>query len=213
MAGMIVYGPSISTYVRTVRLALEEKGAPYELRPVNIMAGEAQGPEHRQRHPFGKVPAFEHDGFAIYETGAITRYIDQVAPGPSLTPADPRRAARMNQAIGIVDAYAYGSILGKLVWQRLVVPMLGQSPDDSIVQGSLPLVGQSLAALDQLKGSDPFLAGPEMSLADLFVAPIVGYLVMTPEAGSVLEPVPGLRSWWSAVSERPSMQRTQPQFG
>ena len=84
MAKPIVYGPSLSTYTRTVRVVLEEKGVEYELKPVNIMAGEAQGSEHTGRHPFGKVPAFEHDGFSLYETVAISRYIDRVFPGPSL---------------------------------------------------------------------------------------------------------------------------------
>jgi glutathione S-transferase len=48
------------------------------------------------RHRFGKIPAFEHAGFRLYETGAITRYVDEAFPGPRLQPDDPRDRARMN---------------------------------------------------------------------------------------------------------------------
>src|SRR5262244_2064840 len=73
----IVFGAPYSVYVRTVRLALEEKGIAYELVPVDIFVPDGPPPEHMMRHPFGKIPAFEHAGFRLYEAGAITRYIDE----------------------------------------------------------------------------------------------------------------------------------------
>jgi glutathione S-transferase len=212
MAAPIIYGPSFSTYARTARLVLEEKGVAYELRPVNIMAGEGQASDHTRRHPFGKVPAFEHDGFSLYETIAIARYIDRVFPGPSLQPSDPRQAARMDQIIAVIDSYAYGAIVGKLVWQRLVVPMQGGQGDEGIVQGSMDMVRLCLSEFERLKGSQPFLAGSEISLADLFLAPIFGYLTMTPDAEGLLQSTPGLRQWWQMMSERPSVQKTPPEF-
>ena len=104
MATPIIYGPGVSTYVRTVRLVLEEKGADYQLVEIDILQGGHKTPEHLARHPFGRVPAFEHDGFQLYETSAITRYLDAVLPGPQLTPGDPKGAARMQQAIAVVDS-------------------------------------------------------------------------------------------------------------
>jgi glutathione S-transferase len=68
MAAPVVYGPAYSTYTRTARLALEEKGVDYKLEEVDILSGAAQSPAHLARQPFGKVPAFEHDGFRLYET-------------------------------------------------------------------------------------------------------------------------------------------------
>ena len=212
MAAPIIYGPSFSTYARTVRLALEEKGVAYELRPVNIMAGEGQASDHTRRHPFGKVPAFEHDGFSLYETIAIARYIDRVFPGPALQPSDQRQAGRMDQIIAVIDSYAYGAIVGKLVWQRLVVPMQGGQGDEGVVQGAMDTVRLCLSEFERLKGSQPFLAGSEISLADLFLAPIFGYLTMTPDAEGLLQSTPGLRQWWQVMSERPSVQKTPPEF-
>ena len=213
MATPIIYGPDYSTYVRTVRLAFEEKGAEYRLEPIHILGGEAQQPGYLQRHPFGKVPAFEHDGLQIYETNAIVRYVDQVFPGKRLQPSDARQAARMNQVIGIIDSYGYGAIIGKLVWQRLIVPMLGGQGDEAIVRDARPMVGQCLSEFNRIKGDDQFLAGPEVSLADLYLAPIFAYMTMTPDADEVLQPHAGLRSWWEEMSGRASMQKTQPKLG
>ncbi len=129
-----------------------------------------------------------------------------------VAPSDPKQAGRMDQIIAVVDSYAYGSIVGKLVWQRLVVPMQGGQGDESIVQGSMDTVRLCLSEFERLKGQSEFLAGSQISLADCFLAPIFGYLTMTPDAEGLLQSTPGLRRWWEAVSQRPSMQKTQPQF-
>src|ERR1700730_7833697 len=85
----IVFGAPYSVYVRAVRLALEEKGVAYELVPLHIFAPGGPSEEHLQRHPFGKIPAFKHAGFHLYEAGAVTRYVDEAFSGPALQPADP----------------------------------------------------------------------------------------------------------------------------
>src|SRR5215831_382055 len=107
MATPIVYGTEFSTYVRTVRMAFEEKSAAYNLADVSVIKGEQKQPPHLARNPFGTVPAFEHDDLKLYETSAIVRYVDQVFPGPTLTPEDPRDRARMNQIISIIDYHGY----------------------------------------------------------------------------------------------------------
>lgn len=209
----IIYGPAISTYTRTVRLTLEEKGAAYQLQEVDIFSGGHQAPDHTRRHPFGLVPAFEHDGLAIYETSAIIRYIDEAVPGPGLQPGSARDRARMNQVIGVVDAYAYASLVTVLVIQRLVVPMAGGAPDEKLIGETMPRARQCLAAFDALNGGAPFIAGPALSLADLFLAPIFAYLTATPESEALLAPHPSLRRWWDTISQRRSIQKTAPSFG
>ncbi|MEQ8968045.1 MAG: glutathione S-transferase family protein [Azospirillaceae bacterium] len=212
MSDPIVYGPAYSTYVRSARLALEEKPVGYTLEHVGMLEGKHAEEPHASRHPFAKVPAFEHDGFTIFESGAILRYVDQVFPGASLTPADARRAARMNMVMGIVDNYGYPAILGKIVWQRLVEPMLGREGDPKIVEEGLPMAGKALSVIADIKGDDAWLAGPDISLADLHLAPIMAYLSATPEAEGLLAPHPGLKDWWQAIAARDSMLRTDPQL-
>jgi glutathione S-transferase len=66
---------------------------------------------------------------------------------------------------------------------------------------------------ERLKGLNPFLAVSQVSLADCYLAPIFGYLTMTPDAGALLQATPGLSQWWEQMSQRPAMQKTPPQFG
>jgi glutathione S-transferase len=213
MATPIVYGPTYSTYVRTVRLTLTEKGVPYELVDVAMLQGAHQQPDFLKRNPFGKVPAFEHEGATIYETSAITRYIERAFPGPALQPADAGALARMDQTIGIIDSFGYGCVIGKLVWQRVVTPMLGGAPDEAVVAEAMPRVALTLAELDRLLGAGPWFGGAALSLADLHLAPVFGYLIATPESKELLEKHPGLGAWWTAMSTRPSMATTAPQLG
>jgi glutathione S-transferase len=213
MALPIIYGPGLSTYVRTVRLVCEEKGAEYRLVEIDIMSGAHKSPEHLARHPFGRVPAFEHDGFALYETSAITRYLDAELPGAPLTPPDAKGAARMQQAIAIVDAYAYGALISACVIQRVVVPMVGGTTDEAVIEAALPTARVSLRAFDLLCHDHAWLAGDRLSLADLHLAPIMAYFSGTPEGQRLLPEHPKLMSWWAAMSSRPSMAKTQPQLG
>lgn len=213
MGTPVIHGPDYSTYVRSVRLAFEEKPAEYRLEPVDLLGGAGHKEGHLKRQPFGKVPAFEHDGFAFYEASAIMRYVDQVFPGRALQPSDPRQAARMNVVMSVIDSYAYGAILGKIVWQRLITPMMGGQCDDALVEQARPMAARCLAEFERIKGSDPLLAGPELSLADLHLAPVMAYFSMTPDFAGLTEACPGLRRWWDAMAARPSMQATQPRLG
>src|SRR5258705_11690683 len=90
MTGIVLYGFDGSTYVRTVRMLLAEKGAHYEQVPVNVLKGEPRQPEHVARHPFGKLPVLDHDGYRIIDTGAMASYLDGIWPGPPIPPETPR---------------------------------------------------------------------------------------------------------------------------
>lgn len=207
MSKPTVYGPTYSTYTRSTRLALEEKGVGYDLVDVDFIQGEMPA-EQMERHPFGKVPAFDHDGFRLYEVTAIERYIDEEFDGPSLQPGSTRERARMNQIISIIDSYTYPCTVGQLVIQRLVVPMLGGQPDESIIAEAMPQVTLCMDSLAHLHGDTRFLVGDQLSLADIHLAPIFDYFQSTPDSAPILQEHAGLRSWWDEMSARDSMRNT-----
>lgn len=206
---VVVYGPAYSTYARTVRLALEEKGVDYRLEEVDILKGAATSPEHLARHPFGKVPAFEHDGFLLFETAATTRYIDEAFPGPALQPSEVRQRARMMQVIGVIDAYAYGAMITNIFIQRAVMPMLGGTADEAAIKGALPRAETSVRTLDRLIGE----CGEGPTLADLHLVPVYDYFRQTPEGAKLLEGCGNLARWWERMSKRPSVEKTRPRLG
>lgn len=87
-------------------MALHEKGTEYTRVEINPFAPDVPA-SYRELHPFGKVPVLCHGNFTLFETCAITRYIDAAFEGASLTPARPQSVARMAQAIAIMDNYGY----------------------------------------------------------------------------------------------------------
>ena len=135
---VVIYGPTYSTYTRTARLALEEKGVAYRLREVDTLAGEGQKPEHLARHPWGKVPVLEHDGFSLYETVVVTRYVDEGFSGPSLQPSDARQRARMAQICAMLDKYCWSPMVIVVFVQRIVVPMRGGMPNETLIAEARP---------------------------------------------------------------------------
>jgi glutathione S-transferase len=213
MAKPIVYGPAYSTYARTVRLALEEKGVDYDLVEVDLLAGASKTPEHLARQPFAKVPAFEHDGFELYETDAIIRYVEAAFPGPDLEPADARAKARMAQAINVIGGYAYPCMIGQIFIQRAVMPMMGNSSDEAAIAAAVPQAAICIEALEKLIDGNPYLAGDRLSLADLLLIPVYDYLSQTPEGEKLLADAPNLKRWWDGVRARESVGKTRPTLG
>jgi len=208
MARPIVYGAAMSPYVWSVRLALAEKGVTHEL--VSVSMSEFRAEPHLSRHPFGKIPAFEHDGFMLYETQAIMRYVDEAFPAAPLQPIEVHPFARMNQIMGIVDAYLTPCLLAGVIYQRLVAPRLGRPTDEEAVSAALPRVKHCLSEIARLAGDQEFLADDSVSLADLMAIPQIYYFKKFPEGAAQLAELPMLAAWAARMEERQSLQVTRP---
>ncbi len=210
---VVLYGPAYSTYTRTARLALEEKGVAYDLREVDTLAGEGQTPAHLARHPWGKVPVLEHDGFSLFETVAIARYVDEGFRGPALQPADAPGRARVAQVCSVLDHYGWSPMVITVFVQRVVVPMRGGAPDQGAIDEAMPRCERVLAAVEGLMDADEFLIGGALSLADLHLAPILDYFARTEDGRAALGRHPRLSAWWERIERRPSVTSTRPSLG
>jgi glutathione S-transferase len=205
-----LYGFDGSTYVRTVRMLLAEKGAAYDQVPVNVLEGEPRKPEHLARHPFGKVPVLDHDGLRIIETSAISRYLNDALPGKSLVPGGLRDRARMDMGLAIVDSYGYGALVGVAAYHLFPDFVGGKNEDmrkDCIEKSRLVLT-----ELMKLRGKDDWIAGKDPSLADFYLAPICFYVDLTEDKTKVFD-VPGFAPWWARVQALPTYQATAPDLG
>lgn len=207
MSEFIVHSIPGSPYGRAVLATLEEKGAPYRFSPV--APGTFRSEPHILRHPFGKVPVLEHDGFMLYETQAILRYLDRALPAPPLTPPSPQAAARMDQAMNVNDCYLFqgvGSIIG---FQRVVGPrVMGLTPDEAVIAAAMPRAHTVFAEVARLLGDQPYLAGETVSLADLLMGPGMDFFVGLPEWEPLAGPHPNLRAWMERMNARPSFAAT-----
>ena len=211
MTKMILWGFDGSTYVRTVKMLLAEKGVTdFEQVPLNVLEGDPKKAEHLERHPFGKVPVLDHNGLRILETSAIARYLNDVLPGKSLVPAKPEDRARMDMAMGILDSYGYGALIGGVAAYHLFPDFVG-GKNDAMLRAGIDNGRKVIEFAMKTKGASPFIAG-ELSLADLYLAPVVFYVSLTPDATTVFA-VDGFADWWGRVQALKSFQSTQPKLG
>src|SRR5512139_2613628 len=102
---MKIHGHPWSTNTRKVLMTLAEKGHQADFSLVMVPKGEHKRPEFLALHPFGKIPVLEDDGFVLYETRAITAYLDEKLGGPRLVPEGARGAAVVAQWTNVADAY------------------------------------------------------------------------------------------------------------
>jgi glutathione S-transferase len=208
MSAITVYGIPGSPFLRSVEIALKEKDIPYHLHV--LAPGEHKNAEHLARHPFGRVPAFEHDGFALYESQAIIRYLDETFPNPPLTPGNAQQRARMNQVIGIIEWYFFPKAAAPIAFNRIIGPkLLGLPTDEAAIADALPMARTCFAELDRLLGDRAYFGGNSASIADIMLAAQLDLLGDTPEgveliSGTKLEP------WLERMKGRPSFVATQP---
>jgi glutathione S-transferase len=212
MGDPVLYGLTRSVYTRIARLALEEKGVRHTLEEVEIFGPEGVPSEHLARQPFGRIPALVHDGFTLYETGAITRYVDETFAGTRLQPQEPRARARMNQIIGIVDSYCYRPMIWGVFFARIVAPAENIRPDEQHLAESLAKSRTCCRALEEILGGQRYFTGDELTLADLHALPILLYFSMASEGAEMLSAQPRMRAWLDNMTARPSVQRTKGKF-
>jgi glutathione S-transferase len=206
MSAMIVHGIPGSPYVRAALLALEEKGAEYKLAAMQF--GTLKQQPHLSRHPFGRIPAFEHDGWMLYETQAIMRYVDAVVPGPPLQPEEPRAAARMNQLMGITDWYVMRQVSMPITRNRVVAPRVNRPVDEEELMQAIPNARICIAEIGRLLDGHSWMAEDAISLADLLLAPHLSMFALAPEGAAILREHENLRGWLARIEARPSMQAT-----
>jgi len=207
MSEFIVHSVPGSPFGRSVLATLEEKRAPYRLAAV--APGATKTPEYLALHPFGRVPVMEHDGFRLYETQAILRYLDRQIPQPSLTPTDIKRAARMDQVMNINDWYLFHGVGNVIIFHRVIAPrLMGQAADEAAIKAAMPKAHAVFNELARLLGGQPYFTGDTLSLADLMVAPAVEFFTAIPEWSALGASHANLVSWMGRMQDRPSMKAT-----
>jgi len=166
---MILYGSSLSPFVRKVLAYAAEKGIELDLQPTGI--GDPN-PEFRKASPFGKMPAFSDGDFHLADSSAIIHYLEAKYPDNPLVPADPKMRGKTIWYEEFADTILAGCG-AKMFFNRIVAPMfLKREGDlaaaDAAERDELPSV------LDYIESVAPegegYLVGDDLTLADIAVA-------------------------------------------
>lgn len=153
------------------------------------------------------MPTLEVDGQLLYETAAITEYLDTVLAEHKFSPSDPMLQARMRQIMAIIDSYLYAPAIGTIVIQRLIVPTQGGKADEEKVKNAVAPAQTALKAIESLAVASPYLLGSELSIADFYLIPIFIYLSQTPEFEAITAQTPKLRTWWDKVNQLENVKK------
>jgi glutathione S-transferase len=204
---MKVYGHPISIMTSQVLCLLDEKNCYPEFVVVDVHALEQKQPAHLLRHPFGHIPVIEDDGFSLYETPAILRYIEQTRPYPAFTPEDIRDQARMNQWLCNEQAYLK-PVMGKL-FARIGAKIFGrEDPGPEPVEQGLRETVRVFDIMANHLAHREYLAGAKPSLADISWTAFFPHLIEA-GCGELIAERPALASWWNRVGQRPAWLRTR----
>lgn len=204
-----LHGYRFSVYTRIARMVLAEKGVDCEIVEIDPFADDVPA-TYRLLHPFGRVPVLTHDGFMLYETVAIARYVDAAFNGPSLTPSEPKRLARMAQVVAIADAYGYWPMVRHVFSHRIFRPLEGEPSSEAEIAAGLEASHVVLAALETVAAEGLVLDGETVTLADCHLAPMVDYFRRAPEGAAAMPDYRALSRWWERISARASLIETDP---
>ncbi len=205
-AVVTLIGDPRSTYVRSVRMGLAEKGVKY-----TVQNAAPHSPEILAIHPFGRLPALRDGPIEIFETSAILRYVEEAFPGPSLLPGNIRDRARCEQWVSALNSYIDGPLIRRYVL-KYVFPADGK-PDRAAIDAAVKEMPALLAILDGAYGARDYLAGGAFSIADLILAPMLFYVEMFPEGKALLPKYPNLMRGQAAIRGRASFKETMPPTG
>jgi glutathione S-transferase len=204
-ASVTLFGLPPSTYTRTARMALAEKGIAYTFHECG-----PHGPDILAVNPFGRLPALTDGDFAVYETSAIIRYLEESFDGPPLLPGSIAERARCEQWTSAFNAHIYDAIVPGYIRQYFFPQGEGGQPDRTAIDAALVEMPATLAILDAGYAKSSWLAGESISMADLFVMPVLAYVARMPEGPQLLAATPNLRRALAFMQSRPSFLATEP---
>jgi glutathione S-transferase len=202
---MKVHGHPLSSCTRKVLVTLAEKGEAAELIKVDLFTGEHKTSGHIAKHPFGVIPVLDDDGFMLFESRAIIRYLDARFPDKPLTPASPRDIARMDQWLSVDQSYV-APYTRALAVERILKKHQGRPADPANENAAEIALGAALGAIDRALEGRTFLAGEAFSLADISLMPYVASLPMI-GAAHLMDDRSRLDAWWTRVRARDSWKR------
>ncbi len=196
---MILYGSSISPFVRKVLVFAAEQGAPVELKPIGLGSDD---PDFLRASPFRKMPALVDGDFALADSSAIIHYLDAVRPGSGLIPVDARNRGRAIWFDEWADTL-FGGVMVKMFFNRIVSPMfLGREGDtDAADKAEREELPPMLDYLETQVGGAAYLVGDRLTLADIAVSSPFANLG---HLGIELSRWPGVKAYSEEILARPS---------
>jgi len=207
-----IHGTVISTYTRIVQIVCEESGLSHQ-----TVTTPAHTPQNR--HPFGKVPVVEVDGLELYESVAITQYLDNAHNGGALQPRGPASRAVMDKWVAVTNNYLFPLFERGLVMPWVMHRVSGFPLDREQIDRALPDISRALGFLEAELAQDGAwtacsatpdgTATGDFTLADVFLYPVVRSVQLTPQGEVGIAQCDHLSTWLARCENRPSIRASR----
>lgn len=159
------YGTKFSSRLNKLLFLANALGLEHQLEILNMMEGEHQQPENLKRHPAGKIPSMDDDGFILFESNAILRYLTTKKDN-SFYPEDPKTRAIIDQWIDFASQHV-DTAFGRVLFNRIFGPnMPGYEIDTRSLEDGLKFLDRFLPILEEQLKKNEYIAGDKMTLAD-----------------------------------------------
>ncbi len=162
---LTIYGSDLSAPANKVRFAANAIGIKYEYKRVDLRAGEHFKPEFLAVNPIGKVPAIDDEGFRMFESNAIMRYLADKHNSP-LYPKDLKERAVVDMWLDFGSMHV-GVALSKVIYNRLFAPLRDIPVDENSLKEGLKFLERFLPVVDGQLARQKYIAGAKLTLADI----------------------------------------------
>jgi glutathione S-transferase len=205
MPELQLIGTPHSNFTWTTRVVCVEKGVPYthvQLRP--------HTPEVESISPFGLIPVMRHGDVQLFESRAISAYIDRAFEGPSLVPSDLVPAALTEQWISAVSTSIDSLLMRRYVLKHATPGTPDGKPDRAAIEAALLSMPARFSMLDRAVSATGHLVGGAFTLADAYLVPILFFMTKLPESKEMLVKSKNLLSYLERHLRRDSVRQTAP---
>ncbi|KAI0092246.1 glutathione S-transferase-like protein [Irpex rosettiformis] len=205
-----LFGSPLSRPTLRVAHILKEMQVPSEFVAIEVSAKEHKTAEYLKKQPFGQVPYIDDDGFVLFETRAICKYIATKwrGQGPALfpDPSDLKATALFDQALSI-EYSNFDNTAINIALEKVYKPKYLDKPtDEALLVEQVRKLEEKLDGYEAILSKQKYLAGEYVTLADLyhlsfgsFITEEGGLTLLTNEAKH-----PNVSRWWKDISSRPA---------
>ncbi len=205
---LTIYGSDLSAPAIKVRLTASFLGLDYKWQAVNLGEGEQKKEWFLKINPVGKVPAIDDDGFYLFESNTICKYLSDKHASP-LYPKDPKKRALVDQWIDY-SSFHIGANLMPVVYNRVFAPRRGLPVNEKAITDGLGFLKQYFPILEQQLTLHKCVVWAEVSLADI----ILLSLLEPAEVAQVdLSAYPKLTAWRNGLKKQSFYTRCYKEYG
>ncbi|KAK7063749.1 glutathione S-transferase [Favolaschia claudopus] len=200
MAILKLYGYYKSTCTWRVATVLYEAKVPFQFIPVDVLNGEHKTPGFLDKQPFGQIPYIDDDGFILYESRAICRYIAAKHPESKLVPTDPKRHALFEQAAAS-ECFNFEGQAGPIILEIWGKALSGLKGDEDVVSARTAALDAKLDGYNAILSKQRYIAGDELTLVDLYHLP---HAPIIQAKTGVMTRKSHVARWYTDLASRPS---------